>query len=59
MSDDLPPPRDDIEELARVCARFCDAQEAGGRHRASVAVARTKFSEAVYWLRQDRERQAT
>jgi hypothetical protein len=42
---------DDIDELRARCKAFCDAQ---GSSR-SLSLARTKFDEAFFWLRNGRE----
>jgi hypothetical protein len=55
MTDTDPAERDvDLEELTATFKRFCDAEENAGR-RNRVAMARTKFSEVVFLLRQDRD----
>ena len=43
---------DDIDALATTLKQFCDQQ---GQSTAALSNARTKFSEAVYWLRHHRD----
>jgi hypothetical protein len=42
---------DDIDQLRAQCKKFCDMQNSSR----SLSLARTKFDEAFFWLRNGRE----